>query len=154
MLSLKARVALVRTILPGEEAGYGHAFRASQKTKLAVVAIGYADGLPRDLPKRGGEVLIHGRRCPMVGRICMDQLLVDVTQLDNVAAGETATIIGRDGEERITAEELAEKCGTITNELLSRLGNRLAIIEKGSDSSAFQHGASASLPTMRSSLEK
>ena len=98
------------------------------KTKLAVVTIGYADGLPRDLPQRGGQVLIQGRRCPMVGWMCMDQLLVDVSDLSEVAPGDTVTIIGRDGGQVIRAEELAACCGTITNELLSRLGMRLPIV--------------------------
>ena len=94
---------------------------------LAVVTIGYGDGLPRDLPQRGGEVLLRGRRCPMVGRMCMDQLLVDVTELDAVSPGDVVTLIGRDGGQEIRAEETAERCGTITNELLSRLGSRISI---------------------------
>lgn len=137
VLSLRARVALVRTILPGEGAGYGHAFRAEKTTRLAVVSIGYADGLPRDLPQRGGEVLIRGERCPMVGRLCMDQMLVDVTHLEGIAAGEVATLIGQEGNQSISAQEVAQKCGTITNELLSRLGHRLATVEKGPNPETF-----------------
>ena len=128
VLSLRARVASVRTLRPGEIAGYGRVFQAGQETKLAVVTIGYDDGLPRDLPQQGGQVLIRGRRCPMVGRMCMDQLLVDVSGLPEVAPGDTVTLIGRDGGQVIRAEELAACCGTITNELLSRLGGRLPIV--------------------------
>lgn len=128
VLSLRARVASIRTVQAGESAGYGRVFQAEQETKLAVVTIGYADGLPRDLPQRGGQVLIQGRRCPMVGWMCMDQLLVDVSDLSEVAPGDTVTIIGRDGGQVIRAEELAACCGTITNELLSRLGMRLPIV--------------------------
>lgn len=128
VLSLRARVASVRTLRPGEIAGYGRVFQAGQETKLAVVTIGYADGLPRDLPQQGGQVLIRGRRCPMVGRMCMDQLLVDVSGLPEVAPGDTVTLIGQDGGQVIRAEELAACCGTITNELLSRLGGRLPIV--------------------------
>ena len=127
VLSLRARVASVRTLEPGETAGYGRAYQAERQTRLAVVTIGYADGLPRDLTQRGGEVLIHGQRCPMVGRMCMDQLLVDVSGVDDVRADDIVTLIGRDGGQVIWAEELAEQCGTITNELLSRLGNRLGL---------------------------
>lgn len=127
VLSLRARVATVRTLHAGECAGYGLAFQAFRQTRLAIITIGYADGLPRDLPQRGGEVLLHGRRCPMVGKICMDQLLVDVTELPKLQPGDIATIIGRDGCCEIRAEELAEHCETITNELLSRLGNRLTL---------------------------
>ena len=126
VLSLRARVASVRQLEPGEAAGYGLAFHAERETKLAVVTIGYGDGLPRELPQRGGEVLIRGRRCPMAGRMCMDQLLVDVTGLEEVSPGDIVTLIGRDSGQEIRAEELAERCGTITNELLSRLGSRLA----------------------------
>lgn len=126
VLSLRARVAGVRRLHSGEAAGYDLAFHADRETTLAVVTIGYGDGLPRDLSQRGGEVLIHGRRCPMVGWMCMDQLLVDITGLDAVSPGDTATLIGRDGGQEIRAEEMAERCGTISNELLSQLGKRLA----------------------------
>lgn len=128
VLSLRARVALVRTLLPGEGAGYGLAFRANQIRRLAVVAVGYADGLPRSLSQQKGEVLLHGIRCPMVGRMCMDQLMVDVTDVPCVKPGDVATIIGKDGRQVIRAEDMAGQCGTITNELLSRLGHRLPIV--------------------------
>ncbi len=124
VLSLRARVACVRVLQKGDRAGYGLEFQAARKTRLAVVTLGYADGLPRNLAQRGGRVLIRGRVCPMAGRMCMDQLLVDVTDAPEVQAGDTATLIGRDGGAEIPAEEVAERCGTITNELLSRLGNR------------------------------
>ncbi len=127
VLSLRARVASVRTLRPGERAGYGLAFQARQETRLAVVTIGYADGLPRQLPQQGGRVLIRGTFCPMAGRMCMDQLLVDVTALPDVQAGDVVTLIGRDGAQELRAEELAARCGTITNELLSRLGRRLEL---------------------------
>ena len=126
-LSLRARVAALRTVSAGEGAGYGLAFRARGDTRLAVVTVGYADGLPRMLAQAGGEVLIRGVRCPMVGRMCMDQLLVDVTGVPQTAPGDMVTLIGRDGGAEIRAEEVAARCATITNELLSRLGNRLTI---------------------------
>ena len=127
VLSLRARVASVRTLAAGEGAGYGLAFTAARETRLAAVTIGYADGIPRDLPARGGEVLVRGVRCPMVGRACMDQLLVDVTGAGEVRPGDPVTLIGADGPVRIPAEEVAARCGTITNELLSRLGARLPV---------------------------
>ena len=128
VLALRARVASVRTLAPGEGAGYGLAFRAGRPTRLAAVTIGYADGLPRSLPQNGGEVLLRGRRCPMAGRLCMDQLLADVTDVPGAAAGDVVTLIGRDGAEEIAAEAVAARCGTITNELLSRLGARLPVV--------------------------
>ena len=127
VLALKARIALVQHLAAGETAGYGRAFTAEKATALAVVTIGYADGLPRCLPDRGGRVLVRGVPCPMVGRMCMDQLLVDVTGVPRVCAGDVVTLIGRDGKECIPAEEVARRCGTITNEILSRLGSRLGL---------------------------
>lgn len=128
VLSLKARVASVRTLYAGESAGYGTGFTAACDMKIAALSIGYADGIPRMLSFQGGEVLIRGSRAPMIGRICMDQLLVDVSAVPLVRQGDEAVLIGASGDERITAADVAEKCGTITNEILSRLGDRLARI--------------------------
>ena len=125
VLSLRARVICVQRLRPGEYAGYGLAFQAERETVLAVLAIGYADGLPRELAENGGRVLLHGRSCPMAGRMCMDQLSVDVTGLPGVCPGDIATLIGQDGALRISAEEISRRCGTIANELLSRLGGRI-----------------------------
>ena len=129
VLSLRARVAAVHRVPAGEGAGYGLAFTARRDTCLAVLAIGYADGLPRNYGAQGGVVLLHGARCPVVGRVCMDQMLVDATDLPiPPKAGECATLIGTDGSGTLRAEEVAVACGTITNELLSRLGPRLGLL--------------------------
>ncbi len=128
VLSLRARVASVRTVPTGQGVGYGLDFHARRDTRLAVVSIGYADGLPRCLAQQGGQVLIRGQLCPMVGRMCMDQLLVDVTDLPQAVPGDMVTLIGRDGDGELRAEELAWQCGTITNELLSRMGARLPLV--------------------------
>ena len=127
VLSLRARVAQVQRLKAGEGAGYGLDFQAERNTVLAVVTVGYGDGLPRELSQRGGEALIHGFRCPMVGRMCMDQLFLDVTGLPDVAPGDVVTILGTDGEQAIRAEEMAGQCNTITNELLSQLRFRLSV---------------------------
>lgn len=124
-LSLSARVVQVKPMEKDIPVGYGRHFRMPAKGKMAVIAMGYADGLPRSLSDRGGEVLIHGQRAPIAGRICMDYFMADVTHINEVTAGDTATLIGEDGDETIRAEDLAQKCGTITNELFSRLGSRL-----------------------------
>lgn len=124
VLSLKARVACVRELKAGEGAGYGLAFRTDGPCRLATVTIGYADGLPRALSNRG-HALINGQRVPIAGRICMDQLLLDVTKARQVQPGDEVVLIGRSGELSITAEELAEDAGTIPNEILCRLGKRL-----------------------------
>lgn len=129
VLSLRARVAAVHQVPAGQGAGYGLAFTARWDTCLTVLAIGYADGLPRNYGAQGGVVLLHGARCPVVGRLCMDQMLVDATDLPAAPkAGEIATLIGTDGTETLRAEEVAVACGTITNELLSRLGGRLGLL--------------------------
>ena len=123
VLALRTRVALVRSIRKGEAAGYGRQFVASRDTDIAVLSIGYADGVPRCLSDKG-YVLIRGCTAPIIGRICMDQTMVDVTGLA-VQCGDVATLIGRDGSAEISAAEMANRCGTITNEILSRLSDRL-----------------------------
>ena len=122
-LSLKARIALVRTIKDGEGAGYSLAWKAKGKRKIAVAAIGYGDGLPGSF--RGGKVLLRGKYAPVVGKICMDQMLLDVTEIPYVRPGDVITIIGKDGKEEIRAEEAARWAGMIANEFLSGLGNRI-----------------------------
>lgn len=125
VLTLKARVTSVRTLHSGESAGYGLAFTAEREMKAAVLSIGYADGLPRALSGGRGRVLINGYSAPVIGRVCMDQTLVDVSGIPEIAQGDTAVLIGVSGAEEITAGELAACCDTITNEILSRLGERL-----------------------------
>lgn len=124
VLSLKTRVASVREIYAGESAGYGLDFTAAQTMRIAALAIGYADGLPRALSDGCGAVLIRGQRAPIVGRVCMDQTLVDVSGLTDVCPGDVAVVIGRSGVEEITVCDIAKQAGTITNEILSRLGAR------------------------------
>lgn len=125
VLSLRARVAAVKEVYPGEGVGYGWDYVAEDVRKIAVLAIGYGDGLSRSLSERGGRVLIHGISAPVVGRICMDQMMVDITEVPDVREEESATVIGREGDQEITVYELAEKAGTIANEVFSRLGGRL-----------------------------
>lgn len=125
VLSVKARVTTLKALRKGEAAGYGLQFVADCDTRIAVLSIGYADGIPRSLSCGVGNVLIHGFKAPIAGRICMDQMLVDISGIPNVKAGDAAVIIGRSGDEKITACDLAEQTGTISNEILSRLGGRL-----------------------------
>lgn len=125
VLSLRARVASIRQLAPGESAGYGMAYTAVRPTTIADITIGYGDGLPRNLSEGKGAVLLHGQSAPIIGRICMDQLLADVTAIPRLQPGDVAALIGSDGSENISAADLADACGTITNELLSCLGPRL-----------------------------
>lgn len=99
VLSIHARVALVRRLDAGEYAGYGRCFHAVKPSRIAVVTIGYADGIPRSLSCGKGFVLIKGKRAPIAGRICMDQLLVDVTDLPKVKRGDEVVLLGRQGKE-------------------------------------------------------
>ncbi len=125
VLGLKARVVSLRTVKRGEGAGYGLRFQARRDSRLAVLSIGYGDGLPRSLSCGRGAALIRGCRAPVAGLICMDQSLVDVTELPTVRPGDEAVLIGRSGDLRQSAEDLAQAAGTIPNEILSRLGPRL-----------------------------
>ena len=125
VLSLRARVAQIHTLTGGERAGYDGAFVADGPCRIALVTIGYADGYPRCLSRGEGHVLIRGQRAPVAGLICMDQMLVDVTLIPDAAPGDVVTLIGADGQEEITAGEVAQAAGTITNEIFSRLGPRL-----------------------------
>lgn len=125
VLSLKAKVTSLRPLYAGEGAGYGITFTAGHDMQIAAISIGYGDGLPRQLSGGRGSVLIRGRRAPIVGRICMDQTIVDVTGIPEVQIGDTAVIIGVSGQEEITAGQIAEQCGTISHEIVCRLGERL-----------------------------
>ena len=127
VLSLRARVASVRDVAKGESVGYDRAFTARRKSRIAVLPIGYADGYPRALSNTG-LVRIHGCLAPVAGRICMDQLAVDVTDVLGVVDGDIAELIGDAAPRR--AGEVAARCGTIPNELLSRLGARLPVVIK------------------------
>ena len=128
VLSLKARVVLLREIKKGEGVGYSRAFIAQRDSIIAVLPIGYADGYPRSLSCGKGYVLINGQPAPIVGKICMDQLAVDVTDIPDIKVGMTATLIGKDGKEEIHAPMVADNSESIANELLCRMGRRLRII--------------------------
>src|SRR5271156_237623 len=93
--------------------------------RIATLAVGYADGYQRHLTHRGADVLIHGRRCPMLGRVTMDQILVDVTALPQVETGDEAVLMGKQGGEEIFAAELAQKAGTIAWEIFTGIGRRV-----------------------------
>lgn len=123
-MSLKSRIYAVTEHVPGDTVSYGRTFTIKKPTRLAVVPVGYADGLLRCLSGRI-DMLVHGRRCPQVGRICMDMCMVDVTDLKDCNPGDVVTIFGKDGEETIDADELAEKAGTISYEILCAISPRV-----------------------------
>lgn len=125
VMSIKTRVALIKDLYAGEAAGYGLQYTAESNRKIAVLSIGYADGIPRALSCGRGEVLINGHKALIVGRICMNQMLADITNIPNVKSGDIAVIIGKSGQHEITAYDLAETSGISTYELLCHLGNQL-----------------------------
>lgn len=126
VLSLKARVTSVKEISQGDAVSYGRTFVANKNMKIASVSIGYADGYPRNLSNKNIEVLVNGEYSVIIGRICMDQMIIDVSNIKEVKQGDIVTLIGE--EEPIKVENVSSNSNTITNELLSRLGRRLPII--------------------------
>lgn len=130
VLSLRTKIIQIRNLPSGQSVGYGRAFTTERESRIAVIPIGYADGLPRSLSGGKASVIINGQTAPIIGRICMDQCMVDVTDVDGASVGSVATVIGTDNGVTITAEDLSAQAETITNELLSRLGRRFTVITK------------------------
>jgi len=128
VLSWKTRVTGVRTVQAGAVVGYNGTFVATEEMRLALVAAGYADGLDRRLGNRF-SLLVRGQRAPLVGRVSMDQAVLDVTEIPGVAAGDEVTILGTQGDETITAFDHAEATGTIPWEVFTRIGPRVQRIE-------------------------
>jgi len=129
ILSWKTRVISLRTIQPGETAGYNAAFRAARPTHIALLPVGYADGLNRLLSNRG-SVLVRGQRASIAGRISMDLTTVDVTDIPGVEIGDEVTLIGEDGRERITAYDHADLADTIPYEILCSIAARVPRVMK------------------------
>jgi alanine racemase len=123
-LRLRTAISHLADLAAGGSVGYGRTFVAPRDMRIATLPIGYADGLPRNLSGLG-QVLIQGRRVPIVGRVCMDMTMVDVTQVPAVRLGDEAVCIGRQGPDEITAEEVARLAGTISYEILCRIGPRV-----------------------------
>ncbi len=134
VLSLYSHIVYIKEVLPGEHISYGGTFRAEKKMRVATIPVGYGDGYPRSLSGRG-YVLIRGQRAPIVGRICMDQLMVDVSHIPDAAMEDQVTLLGRDGGEEIDAELLGELSGRFHYELLCLLGKRIprVYVKKSAD---------------------
>jgi len=130
VLRLVTCIAALRDLQPGDTVSYGAYFRATRPTRVATLPVGYADGYPRRLAApvaaRPADVLVRGRRCPIVGSVCMDMLMVDVTALGELATvGDEVVLIGTQGGERITAAELAERAGLIEYEITCGISKRV-----------------------------
>ena len=119
-----ARVSCVKTLEKGREISYGGTYVTEKETVIATIPVGYADGYPRSLSNKG-YVLINGKKAPITGRVCMDQFMVDVSEIDDVAAGTVVTLIGKNGEEEITMEEISALADSFNYELPCRISRRV-----------------------------
>lgn len=130
LMTFKTRVIQVRTVSPDTSISYGRTYVTKQQSTIATIPVGYDDGYSRLLSNRG-EVLIRGQRVPVVGRVCMNLTMVDVTRVEGVAVGDEVVLLGGQGKERITAEEIAERIGTISYEIYCTIGksNRRVYID-------------------------
>jgi alanine racemase len=124
VLAWKTQITSLRTLRVGETAGYGNTFAASAETRLALIPVGYADGFNRLLSNRG-EVLLHGQRAPIAGRVSMDQTILDVTAIPAAAIGDEVVLLGSQANETLDAWELADLAETIPWEVLCTISSRV-----------------------------
>lgn len=123
-MSLYSHIVYCKTIHAGQSVSYGGLFTAQKDTRVATIPVGYGDGYPRSLSGKG-YVLIRGKKAPILGRVCMDQFMVDISEIPGVMEGDKVTLLGGDGTERITAEELGELSGRFNYEFVCDLGKRI-----------------------------
>ncbi len=123
-MSLYSHIVYCKTIHAGQSVSYGGLFTAQKDTRVATIPVGYGDGYPRSLSGKG-YVLIHGKKAPILGRVCMDQFMVDISEIPEAMDGDKVTLLGMDGTERITAEELGELSGRFNYEFVCDLGKRI-----------------------------
>lgn len=121
-MTFSTKIAMVKEVPAGAGISYGHTYTTTRPTRLAVLPVGYEDGYPRCL-SNVAEVLIHGRKVPVLGRICMNLCMADITEIEGVQAGDEAVLLGEQGGAVITADDIAAKAGTISYEILCMLGN-------------------------------
>lgn len=131
-MELRAFVSFVKTLPAGVEIGYGGTYTTKRETRVATIPVGYADGYLRSLSNKGC-VLIHGQRAPIIGRICMDQFMVDVTDIPNTEEGDVATLFGRDGDAFLSVEEVSGLAGSFNYEFVCDVGKRVPRVY-------FRHG--------------
>ncbi|MBV8899191.1 MAG: alanine racemase, partial [Verrucomicrobia bacterium] len=124
-LTWKTQVTLVRLVGPGRSISYGRTFITSRETLVGTLAVGYGDGYTRHLSGKGAEVLVKGVRCSLLGRVTMDQIMVDLTNMGPVSPGEEVVLLGKQGEEEILVGELAAKAGTIAWEIFTGITSRV-----------------------------
>jgi alanine racemase len=129
VMQVKTRVLHVKTLKKGESISYGRTYTAPKTIRLATLGMGYADGLLRSLSNKG-IFLIKGKRVPLVGTVCMDMTMADVSGVSGVKVGDVATFFGRDGKGFLPVEEQAARAGTISYELLCAVGERVPRVYK------------------------
>lgn len=127
-MTWKTRIALIRQMPEGHGISYGRTFITPKPMRVATLSAGYADGYPRHLSNRGASVLVRGKRCPLLGRVTMDLMVVNVTDLPEASVGDEVVLMGRQGEAEIACAELAERAGTITWEITTRVGSRVKLV--------------------------
>jgi alanine racemase len=130
VMTLKTRIHFLKPVPSGARISYGGTYTTERDSLIATLPIGYADGYSRHLSNRG-EVLIHGKRAPVVGKVCMDFIMVDVTDIPRVSVGDEVILMGKQGREQITVEEIAEKINTISYEVFCLIGKRVPRVYKG-----------------------
>jgi alanine racemase len=124
-LAWKARIVLLKDLPAGAGVSYGRTYISSTPIRTAVIPVGYADGYPRQASGQGCGILIHGKKCDIIGRITMDQIVVNITDVPDIKLGDVVTLIGNDGNLSIDAQELADKSGTISWDILTGIGRRV-----------------------------
>ncbi len=124
-MTWKTRIGLVRDVPKGASISYGRTFITPQAMRVATLTAGYADGYPRHLSNRDAEMLVRGKRCPLLGRVTMDLMVIDVSHIPDVEVGDEVVLMGRQGDAEIPCVELADKAGTITWEITTRIGQRV-----------------------------
>ena len=125
VMTWKTRIGLIRDMPKGTSISYGRTFITPHPMRVATLTAGYADGYPRHLSNRAAAVLVRSRRCPLLGRVTMDLMMIDVSGVEDVDVGDEVILMGRQGDEEISAAELAERAGTITWEITTRVGARV-----------------------------
>ena len=125
VMTWKTRIAVIRDMPAGHGISYGRTFITPQPMRVATLSAGYADGYPRHISNRDAAMLVHGKRCPLLGRVTMDLMMIDVSHVPEAAVGDEVILMGRQGDEEISAAELAERAGTIHWEIVTRVGSRV-----------------------------
>ena len=124
-MTWKTRIGLVRDVPKGASISYGRTIITPKPLRVATLTAGYADGYPRHLSNVNAEMLVRGKRCPLLGRVTMDLMVLDISHLPDIDVGDEVVLMGRQGEAEIPCAELAEKAGTITWEVTTRIGQRV-----------------------------